>query len=103
MINWAYYEPLEAPVIPPGRQVECEKGMAKDEQVEAETMEQEKKDVHEIENNEKKAESERRAVVLTQFDVQAQDKSREDASSKRRNDKFANLERDSFLPPQPVN
>ena len=74
MINWAYYEPLEAPVIPPGRQVECEKGMAKDEQAEAETMEQEKKDVQEIENNEKNAESERRAVVLTQFDVQAQDK-----------------------------
>ena len=76
MINWAYYEPLEAPVIPPGRQVECEKGMAKDEQAEAETMEQEKKDVQEIENKGKEAESERRAVVLTQFDVQAQTKSR---------------------------
>ena len=40
MLNWAYNEPLEAPVIPPARQVECEQGMAKDEQAKAGTMEQ---------------------------------------------------------------
>ena len=80
-----------------GHVVECDEGIAMEDQAKeetkAETIEQEKKEVQEIENKEKKAESERRAVVWTQFDVQG-GRSREEVTSKRRNDRLAPLERD---------